>query len=560
MFILALIAALAVKGGSITMYGGTAPKSLNAYLDNSHYTSVIFSLAYPTLLGTDEETGELEGQVAESWSVSSDGRQFTFRLDKNAKWSDLTPITAHDVKWTFDTVMDPANDTGPWKSVLSFFESPAVVDDRTVRFTKKSDSSSDWRDILNCSSFWILPKHRFEGRTFSKIDFVGEVSGGAYFFEKAEDEVKSVLKRNANWWRAGLEKEKRNCNFDRIIVRYFASGENAYAEFKRGKIDFYPVYSARLMAQETSTEDFSRNFILKRRVVNSAPVGFQGFAMNMRREPFNDLRVRKAMAHLVDRERMNRVLMHGEYFLLRSYYHDLYDENNPCENFFYEFNPERAGELLDEAGWKFDPATGRRRKNGKALSFTYLSRSADEDRYLTLFSQALKDCGVEMKIERKDFASWMRDMDEFNFDMTIAAWGAGLVKYPAIQWSSSEASRRGSNNITGFRNDTVDELIEKERSMQTKEERDKAYRQIDKLVSDEVPYVLLWSIAETRILYWNKFGMPGSVLTRYGKEEGALVKWWLDKDRLSELEEERARKGFLPSVPIRVHYAAEDGK
>ena len=126
--------------------------------------------------------------------------------------------------------------------------------------------------------------------------------------------MKSVLKRNANWWRAGLEKEKRNCNFDRIIVRYFASGENAYAEFKRGKIDFYPVYSARLMAQETSTEDFSRNFILKRRVVNSAPVGFQGFAMNMRREPFNDLRVRKAMAHLVDRERMNRVLMHGEYF------------------------------------------------------------------------------------------------------------------------------------------------------------------------------------------------------------------------------------------------------
>ena len=148
MFILALIAALAVKGGSITMYGGTAPKSLNAYLDNSHYTSVIFSLAYPTLLGTDEETGELEGQVAESWSVSSDGRQFTFRLDKNAKWSDLTPITAHDVKWTFDTVMDPANDTGPWKSVLSFFESPAVVDDRTVRPSEFLDKSVEELDEI----------------------------------------------------------------------------------------------------------------------------------------------------------------------------------------------------------------------------------------------------------------------------------------------------------------------------------------------------------------------------------------------------------------------------
>jgi microcin C transport system substrate-binding protein len=558
MLLLAIIAALAVKGGSITMYGGTAPKSINAYLDNSHYTSVIFSLAYPTLLGTNEETGELEGNVAESWEVSPDGREFTFKINRNARWSDSTPITADDVKWTFDTVMSPLNDTGPWKSVLSFFDSPVVIDERTVRFSKKSDSSPDWRDILNCSSFWILPKHKLKDKVFSKIDFVGEVTSGAYYFEKVEDEVKSVLKRDASWWR--VEDEKQNYNFDRIIVRYFASGENAYAAFKRGKIDFYPVYSARLMAQETSSEEFTRNFILKRRVVNNTPVGFQGFAMNMRREPFNDLRVRKAMAYLVDRERMNRVLMHGEYFLLKSYYHDLYDESHPCRNAFYEFNPKKAGELLDEAGWKMDPVAKRRMKKGKKLSFTYLSRSADEDRYLTLFSQALKECGIEMKIERKDFASWMRDMDEFNFDMTIAAWGSGLVKYPAIQWSSAEASRKGSNNITGFKNAKVDELIEKERQMRTKEERNDAYRQIDKLIADEVPYVLLWSIAEVRLLYWNKFGMPKTILPRYGREEGALVKWWYDEDRAAELEKERASKGFLPNVPTRVYYAAEGGK
>ena len=556
MFLAVVLAALVAKGGTFCMYGGTAPKSINAYLDNSHYTSVAFGLAYMTLLETDEITGELKGSIADKWSVSDNGKSFTFEIDRCARWSDGTPITAHDVKWTFDAVMDKRNDTGPWKSILAFFESPEVLGDYTVVFRKRGDSLEDWRDILNCTSFWILPRHKLEGKLFSKINFVGEVSSGPYRFGSAKDEVETVLHRNPSWWKNSANEY----NFDRIAFKYFASSENAYIAFKRGKIDYYPVYSARLMAQETSGEDFSRNYILKRRVVNNAPVGFQGFAMNMRREPFNDINVRKAFAYLVDRDRMNKVLMHNEYFLLRSYYHDLYDATHDCKNAFYEYSQEKAAQHLDAAGWRKDPATGKRMKNGVPLTFTYLSRSADEDRYLSLFSQALKEAGVEMKIERKDFASWMRDMDDFNFDMTIASWGAGLVKYPYIQWSSEEASRKGSNNITGFASPEVDRLIAAERRMKTKEERNDAYRKMDYLITEKVPYILLWSIAEVRILYWNKFGMPPSVLSRYGKEEGALYKWWYDEDRSRELERARRTKGFLPTVPVKVHYGERTQK
>lgn len=555
-FLALIIASAVLKGGQITMFGGTAPKSANAYVDNSHYTSEAFGLVYMTLLGYDEETGELEGALAKSWSVSEDARKYTFVIDDRAYWSDGKKVTSHDVKWTFDTIMSPANDTGPWKSMLAFFDSPIIENDYTVTFVKKGDSPEDWRDILNCSSFWILPRHRFCSQNFNRVDMIGEVSGGPYSYESSIDEIETTLRRNKNWWKAADEKLKDKYNFDRIKFKYFATRENAFTAFKRGKIDYFPVYSASRMAQQTFSEEFSRNYILKRRVLNESPVGFQGFAMNMRRPPFDDINVRKAVAHLVDRERMNKTLMHGEYFLLKSYYTDLYTDEIPCENEFFEFNPLKASDYLDKAGWKLNANTGLRMKGGKKLEFTYLSRGADEDRYLSLFSEALRQAGITMKIERKDFASWMRDMDDFNYDMTIAAWGAGLVKYPSIQWLSTEADRKGSNNITGFKNSEVDKLISAERSMKTRRERNQAYRRIDAIVASEVPYVLLWQCRESRILYWNKFGMPKYILPRYSREEGALTTWWIDRDREEELSMQMAKNAFLPKVPERVHFGA----
>ncbi|MBO4448623.1 MAG: ABC transporter substrate-binding protein [Kiritimatiellae bacterium] len=549
-----ILAAAAVKGGSITMYGASAPKSANAYIDNSHYTSVAFSLAYMTLVETDDESGELAPGLAREWKASEDGREFTFALDPRAKWSDGRKVTAHDVKWTFDAIMDPKNDTGPWKAVLASFESPEVLDGGRVRFAKKGDSPKDWRDLINCATFWVLPAHRFEGRDFNGIDMIGEVSGGPYRFESAIDETETVMRRDEGWWRAKDPDVAEKFNFDRIRFKYFANAENGFTAFRRGKLDFYPVYSARIMALQTLSEEFTRNWILKRRVTNGAPVGFQGYAMNMRRPPFDDVRVRKAMAHLVDRERMNRTLMHGEYFLLRSYWHDLYDAEHPCENEFFDFSPEKAARLLDEAGWLLDEKTGRRMRGGRPLEFTYLSRSPDEDRFLSLFSAALKEVGIAMKIDRKDFASWMRDMDDFNFDMTVAAWGAGLVKYPAIQWSSSEAARKGSNNLTGFADSEVDALIEAERSMETVAERNEAYRKMDAKITASVPYVLLWGTTTCRLLYWNKFGMPATVLPRFSREEGALSCWWADPDREDELSRQKSKGGFLPSVGECVSY------
>ena len=533
---------LARKGGVLRFNGAQPPKSFNAYVDNNNYSAMVFDLLYEKLLGTDGTTAELVPALARRWGVSEDGRSFTFVLDSRARWSDGRPVTAADVKWTFDTVMDPKSDTGPWKSMLGFFESPEVVDERTVTFRKKGDSPRDWRDILNCSTFWVLPKHVFGGRDFNRLELVGAVTGGPYRILRAEEQVETELQRHGRWWRQDLPNCRGLANFDRILLRYFVENENAFEALKNRKIDAYPVYTARLFAEETRGPKFQRNWMLRRRVKNHAPIGFQGFAMNMRRKPFDNLKVRQAMAKLVDRETMNRTMMNGAYFMLSSYYQDIYDTAHPCTNVLWKYDVAGAKRLLAEAGYP------------QGFRFTFLSRSGTEDKFLSLFSQALSACGVKMDIVRKDFAGWMRDMDGFNFDMTWASWGAGVVKNPEIMWLGKEADRKGSNNITGFRSAAVDRLIEEEKGFDNAARRTEAYRQIDALIAAEVPYVLLWQTDETRLVYWNKFGMPRTVLSRFAREEDVLTYWWYDADRAAELDRAISEDGFLPSLPETVRF------
>ncbi|MBQ6136469.1 MAG: ABC transporter substrate-binding protein [Kiritimatiellae bacterium] len=549
------------KGGTIRFNGANPPKSLNAYVDNNSYTRMMFSLMYEPLLADGQSELDFEPCLARRWGVSDDGREFVFEIDPAARWSDGVPVTADDVKWTFDTVTAPASGTGPWKLVLGRFESPEVVDRLTVRFRRKGDAPRDWRHLGCCGQFWVLPKHAFEGRDFNALELVGAPVGGAYRLRRVDEQVEAEYERVPGWWRGDRPSCRGTCNFDRIVMRYYAENENAFEALRKRKIDVYPVYSARIMSAETHGERFDRNWILRRRVRNHNPVGFQGFAMNMRRWPFDDRRVRTAMAKLVDRETMNRTMMCGEYFLQRSFYQDVYDDGHPCGNPLFLYDPDGAARLLAEAGFAKDPKTGNLAKGGREFRFTFLSRSPMEDKFLSLFDSALRRLGIGMEIVRKDFAEWMRDMDSFNFDMTWQSWGAGRIKSPETAWLSSEADRRQSDNTVGFKSAEVDRLIEAEKSMDSASERLAAYREIDRLVAEEVPFAFLWNIDHTRLLYWNKFGMPDTVLPKYSNEEGVLTHWWYDEDRARELDEAVAGRKCLPDVPVEVDYdAAMKGK
>jgi microcin C transport system substrate-binding protein len=544
----------AVVGGELRIHAHQYPKSFNYYLDSNAFSAELFGAMYETLLSMNPLTLEYEPALASAWTISDDKRTFTFRIATNAAWSDGKPVTAEDVRWTFDAIMNPTNLTGPHKVALQVFDSPQVLGEREIRFAARE---VHWRNLGAVGGFQILPRHAWATQDFNKVNFSFPVVSGPYRLGEVREGLSAALVRRPDWWNRRAPSARGTANFQTLKFRFYAEQENAYEAFKKGDMDLFAVYMARLWVNETSGERFDKHWIVKQKVLNYRPVGFQGFAMNLRRAPFNDLRVRRALALLLHRERMNSTIMYNQYFLHRSYFEDLYDQDHPCPNALVPFAPDRARALLAEAGWKANPQTGLLEKDGQPFVFRFLTRDTSSEKFLSIYAEDLKNVGITLKIDQKDWAAWSKDMDEFNYDMTWAAWSAGLFKDPEGMWASQEADRTGGINITGYKNPKVDELIERQKTMFDVAARHAIVREIDALLCADAPYILLWNINYTRLLYWNRFGTPPQVLSKYGDEGSSYWYWWFDEDSAADLQRAMEAGQPLPAPKPDVRFDAD---
>ena len=547
-----LASEFAEKGGMLVDYAGPYPKSFNYYLDQNTLSAELFGMLYETLLAQHPLTLEFEPLLADRCTLGDDRKTFTFHMNPLAKWSDGRPVTAEDVRWTFEAVLDPKNLTGPHKIDLERFLPPEVLDEATIRFVAKEEH---WKNLLALAGLQVLPRHAFAGKDFNLQNFEFPVVSGPYRLGRLQEGVQVVLERRPDWWAGDLPRFRNVANFDRLGFRFYEDPDNAFEAFKKGELDLFPVRTAHVWANQTGGEKYVRNWIVKQEIENRNPVGFQGLALNLRRPPLDDPRVRLALAHLYHREKMNATLMHDAYFLHRSYYEDLYDAAHPCPHAPVPFDPARARALLAEAGWTADPATGRLTKDGQPLRLRYLSRGGGDDKFTAIFQEDLKDVGIELVVDTKDWAAWAKDMDTYNFDLTWAAWSAGLFKDPESMWSSLEAARPSGQNLAGFRNAEVDELIAAQRTEMDVQKRHETVRRIDAILVREIPYVLLWNLNYTRLLWWNKFGMPDAPLGKHGDERAAHTYWWQDPDASADLAHAMATGRALPSRPVRVIYS-----
>ena len=564
----------AVPGGTLIYAGSTPPKSFNGYLDNNTFTMMVFGLLYPSMLALDTRTGDYGPSLADRWQISKDKRIFVFHINERARWSDGSPVTAHDVKATFDAVTAKESLTGQYQVLFNDIERAEVVDApdpdgqlRTIRFICKR---VHWRNFGNLGgSLYIMPKAlidearakcRDEGRdeklAFNDLNFNLHIVGGPYYVSEHREGRDMTLSRRPDWWGFQIPSGQGVYNFDKIRIRFFMDPNNAYEAFKKGEVDAYAVYSARIWHTESVGERFEKNWIVKQNVRNHAPVGFQGLAINMRRPPYDDPRVRQALALLFDRERMVRSLMYNAYFLQNSFCRDLYDDKNHNTNPDFAYNPDRAVALLREAGFRFNPESGKLERDGQPFVVRLLTRSASDATYLALFKESLARLGIDLAITQRDFATWMREMKDYNFDVTVAAFSGSLFRDPEAMWSSAYANTSNGPNLPGFQDPRVDALIERQKTEFSLERRNEIMRQIDKIATETVPYVLTWGTDSVRLLYWNKFGTPDSVLGKYGDELSIPIYWWYDADSARELQAAMRDNTPLPARAAEVDYDA----
>ena len=160
--------------------------------------------------------------------------------------------------------------------------------------------------------------------------------------------------------------------------------------------------------------------------------------------------------------------------------------------------------------------------------------------------EAARSVGIKASIESTDLAGWSERMDNYDFDMTWTAWGGGVFKDPEPMWHSKYADEKRQHNYPGIKIPEVDTLIDSQKEIFDVGKRNEIVKKIDQIIYKEYPYVLLWHLANTRLLYWNRFGMPDMPLGKYNGESFAVDYWWFDSEKNSQLEDAKAGNKSLP--------------
>lgn len=539
----------AKKGGSFFTWGGEYPKSLNMWLDYNSFSARITGSMYDSLIGMHPTREEPVGVLAESWEVSPDKKTYTFKIHPAAAWSDGRPITAEDVQFYYDVIMNPKNLTSLFRVDLSRFSRPEIVDAKTVRITAQE---AHWNNFWTAGGFLAFPKHVWANRDFNEINFDFPVVSGPYRLYQAQTNRSIILQRRGDWWGRNQRINQYKYNFDYLVFRALEDRTKALEMLKRGDFDLYPLYTARIWAQQTDFPQVQKSWVIRQTVYNQEPKAFQGFAINLRRPLYQDRRVREALALLLNREMMLEKLMFNEYFLLNNYYPDLYPNNRNPDAPFLGYNPDRARALLKEAGWMVD-GSGVLTKEGKSFELVFLHHG-EVTPHLTIYLEDLKKVGIQARIDVVSAATHTKRVDEHDFDMIWRNWGASRLRDPETMWSSKTANETATQNISGVKDPAIDTLIAEQRLEMDLGKRNEIVRKIDRRLTEIMPYVLLWQSDRSRLLYWNRFGTPKNVLNKYDREDAAPAYWWFDAEKSARLGEAMKADRALPPEPNEIHY------
>ncbi len=511
---------------------------------STYLHSLMGGLVYQRLLGIHSNTLEFIPDLADAWEIQEDNKTFLFRLNPKARWEDGEPVTPEDVVFSWELITDP-NTKDPYSAELfgKRFEKPEVVDEQTVKFVAKT---LHWNNFLFCAtSLPIVPAHTYRGKDYIKtFNWKLPNGSGPYKLWKFRKGNNIIFTRRDDFWAKDEHGYEGVYNFDRIKFVVVRDQNLLFEKFKKGELDFYLVNIAREWKQDTNFDKVEKGWIQKRKIYSLNPNGVQGIAINMRRPPLDDVRVRKALAHLYNREIFMEKLFFNEYQNMYSYYPGSIYENPDNERIKYA--PEKAQQLLTEAGWKERNDHGILVKDGNTFTLTLLYSSKSSERHLTIFQNDLKKAGIELKLQLLDWTARIKLIDERNFDLVSMAWTGLLFPNPESSFHSNLADINQTNNITGLKNPEVDAILDKYPEMFDLKDRIAAIQKLDALIYQEHPYILDWYGPFNRVLYWNKFGMPESYFTKIGDYNDILSLWWFDEEKETALKEAMKNDTALP--------------
>jgi len=488
----------AEEGDAIISTTASETRNLNSIVNNEAQVSAFWGMTNDSLAERNmKEPTRFEPQLAARWEVSDDKLTYTIHLRKGVRWHDFTDpttgdrftdveVTAHDFKFYVDVIRNPGIDCEAIRGYFEDLDRIEVVDDYTFKVIWKKRYFRSYDLTLGLGP---LPRHfyRFDPKkpaefndNFKRNRMI--VGCGPWIFDHWEKGNQFVFVRNEDYYGPKPYLRERR-------IRVIKDPNARLTALKNGEIDLVSPTQDQWVKQ-TAGKDFAERF----NKLKYTSLGYSYIGYNMRKDLFKDRRVRLALTHCIDRERILREVYHGlarivtgNFFIDSAYY------DHSIKPWPFDLN--RAKQLFTEAGWKDSDGDGILDRNGKKFEFTFLliQGSANQPRYAAIMKEDLAKVGVKLNILPVEWSVYTERLNEWNFDVCSLGWALDYESDPHQLWHSSWADKRRSSNHVGFKNDEADEIIMQARREFDLDKRIALYKRFHRIMHEEQPYTFLFS-------------------------------------------------------------------
>jgi len=521
--------------------------TLNPILTTDTASSDVTSLVHSALIKFDDKLNVLP-DLATKWTVSPDGKVWTFELRKDVKWHDGKPFTAKDVKFTFESILHPGytgvrasnyqkllgaeeyqkalaalqkdkkdgkikEDEYNKKSLELFEQWKAkgaikIIDDYKIEFTLAAPYAPFLTQSLGMG---IIPEHLLkdvQGAAMKDAPYNrAPIGTGPYKFKEWKKGELIVLEANPDYYGG-------RPYIDQVVFKVIPDQNTAMVALETGEVDMAGI-----------TPEMFDHFKKDVKNVNLYEYGtfsYTYMGYNLKNPLFQDKKVRQAFAYAVPRQEIVDKILLGHGQIANSHGTPYrWDYNPNVKN--YKYDKELAKKMLDEAGWKVGP-DGIRVKDGKKFSFTLSFNQGNKTREqaAVIIQQALKEVGIEVKTESVEWNTYLQRLDEGKLEAYILGWSLGFDPDSWVIWHTN-----GSFNDIGYSNPEVDKLLDEGRVTMDQNKRAEIYKKVQEILAEDQPYMFLFFgnsiVGLNSKLHGPITGTPAGIHWNFEK-------WWIPKD------------------------------
>ena len=550
----------APKGGEIRLVGNSRASTFdkyNPFTIKGNAPTYLAQLMFDTLLtGSLDEEGAAYGLLAEDVQVAPDRLSASFRLRRQARFHDGSPVLAADVKYSFDTLVGPFVSPA-YKTLLVNVAGADVLDERTVRFRFRQPN----RELpLTVGGLPVFSRHWGQGKPFDQVVMEPPIGSGPYRIGPVNFGKDITYVRDPAYWARDLNVKRGTGNFDRVQVKIYRDNTARLEALKAGEFDLMAFYSAGDWARRVNGPKFKSGELVKGEFQHKLPTGFQSYVLNTRRPFLQDVRVRQALGLAIDFEWMNRQMFYGSYRRVQGLFGNTecaatgepdaaqqalmapFRQDIPAAAFGPAFEPprtdqspnglrenlRRAQQLLREAGWRVQGGV-LKNAQGQAMVLHYLDSNEAGARVVAPWIRNLDKLGIQLSYRAVDFALYQQRLQTFDFDITSIAYPG--TPNPGQEYAdlfgSQAADTEDSGNLAGVKNPAVDSLISHMVGAQTKPDFLAACRALERVVSHEHYLLPQWTSPVHRLAYnaW-RLAKPAVVPAYFQGEAWAIDTWW----------------------------------